>query len=377
MRSQDPQDSPVISASDSKPSKLTEREQSGLRGPVKSCVEETTYPTETLGDGKQIPELKLWTKTEYDEEGRVAAIRMPQTSRGHGLEGPVWVTRYTYSPAGLLLKVTSENDGGTTTETVYRYDDQGRLQSITDSQKPDNPIVFRYDENGRKTKLAISRPEDYPAGLGAVSYSTEALFKVASRAQIIPGGGIAMTIYDEQDRPVEIQVRNTKGELLHRLVRKYDNQGNILEEKETMDDPLAMIPDADQNKILNASGMSVDDLRGEFAKFLGGTPAEMFSTTYTYDKQGRKSKTARKAFNHADDTVETTYNDHGDVDVEITRSNLGSGDEKPQEPRYSEAHYSYEYDSYGNWTEKEVSYRSSPEGNFTSSFETQRTFEYF
>jgi hypothetical protein len=37
----------------------------------------------------------------------------------------------------------------------------------------------------------------------------------------------------------------------------------------------------------------------------------------------------------------------------------------------------YHYDDQGNWTEKKVSYRSSPDGALTSSSEATRTLEYF
>jgi YD repeat-containing protein len=375
MNSQDLQNNSRDPASNStKAVQVSEREQNGLRGPVKACVEERTYPGMRSDDGTQIGELKIWAKTEYDEEGRIAVRRMPQTSRGHGLEGPVWVTRYIYSPAGLLLRIASGKEGEPASETVYRYDDQGRLQSITDSKKPDNPINFRYDENGRKTKVTISRAEDYMPNTGAVSTSADALFEVADRPPNLPGGGSATTIYDANDRPTEIQVRDAEGQIYTRTVRVYDSQGNVVEEKQTMDDPVRMIPAEDRKKMLDGSGMSLDDLRGEFTKFLG-PQAEMSSTAYTYDKQGRKSKTIRKIFNHMEDTIETTYNDHGDVDLEVTRSKSATGNEEADKPRYSEAHYSYEYDDHGNWTEKKMAYKSSPEGN--SSDEIRRTLEYF
>lgn len=371
MNSQNSQNDSGVSTSNSKPLQFSEREQNGLRGAVRACMEERTYPAETLGDGTQIGELKMWAKTEYDEAGRIAVVRTPQTSRGHGLEGPMWVTRHIYTPAGLLLTIASGKEGEPVSETAYRYDDQGRLQSITDSKKPDNPITFRYDENGRKTKIAISRAEDY-----IPNTSAEASFAAADRAPNLPGGGSATTIYDASDRPTEIQVRDAEGEIYTRTVRVYDDRGNVVEEKETLGDPVKVIPEENRKKILDSSGGSLDDLRGEFAKFLGAK-MEMLSAAYTYDKQGRKVRTMRKTFNHMDDTIETTYNDHGDVDVEITRIKSDTGDKRADEPRYSEAHYSYEYDDHGNWTEKKTAYKSSPEGELKSSGEVRRTLEYF
>jgi hypothetical protein len=376
VKSQNLENNSIDSASTSKPSLPSEREQHGLRGPVKACVEERIYPGMTLDDGKQIPESQSWDRTEYDEEGRIWSIRRRETAPGHGLDGPLWVTRYTYSPAGLLLKVTSGKDGEqTTSEIVYHYDDQGRSLSIADSRKPDNPITFRYDENGKKTKVSASGPEDLMPNVATAS--EEASFAAGERAPNLAGGGSATTIYDDQDRPVEIQVREASGELISRTLRIYDNQGNIVEEKKSLDDPVKMIPAGDRNKILDSSGMSLDDLRGEFTKLLGAQ-SEMFSNAYTYDKHGRKSRAIRKQFNHQMDTTDTTYNEHGDIDVEITLSRqIGGENANADQPRYSEAHYSYVYDNYGNWTDKKVSYRSSTDGEFISSDEIRRTLEYF
>jgi hypothetical protein len=61
-----------------------------------------------------------------------------------------------------MLKIASGVEGKALTETIYSYDQQGRLQSIRDGARPESPATtFSYDEQGRKTKTQISRPEDY------------------------------------------------------------------------------------------------------------------------------------------------------------------------------------------------------------------------
>ena len=363
----DPQNERTESASHAKPSQLSEREQAGLRGPVKAYVEETPYPPQPLSNGKETPEMKRWEKTEYDVDGHVIAKRFRNP------DGSEWVTRFIYSPAGMLLKVTSGKDPEPGTETNYRYDKEGRLESITYGKRPDNPVTFRYDENGRKTKVQISRPDDYQPNVSSAGVG----FEGADRAPNRPGGGSATTIYDADDRPVEVAVRDLQGELLSRTVRIYDNRGNIVEEKQTMDDVTKMIPAETQNKMLAGSGVSLNDLRNQLAKFLGGQ-GELWSVAYTYDAQGRVAQTTRRILNHSEDKIESTYNDHGDVALEITHSTFTVGEEgKAPETRDSEAHYSYQYDDHGNWTEKNVSHRSSPDGALTSSNETTRMLDYF
>jgi hypothetical protein len=110
-------------------SQRSEREQNGMRGPVRSVEEESTDPARMLGDGSQIAEMKTWSKTEYDRDGRVLAIRTRESSRGSGYNGVEWVTHRFYSPAGLLLKVTSGKEGEPACETVSHYDGQGRLRA--------------------------------------------------------------------------------------------------------------------------------------------------------------------------------------------------------------------------------------------------------
>ena len=45
---------------------MSDREQRGLRGPVKSCKEESTFSGMTDADGKTYPEVRSEYTTEYD-----------------------------------------------------------------------------------------------------------------------------------------------------------------------------------------------------------------------------------------------------------------------------------------------------------------------
>ncbi len=353
---------------------ISDRDKAGLHGPVRSVIEERTSPAWTDADGKVYPEFKSWNKTEYDREGRIAVTWFRGSPGEHGSE---LATRYTRNAAGQLLRTTQEANGKTVSEIVYRYDDQGRLQSITNSRDPNNPIAFRYDANGRKQKIAIAQPIDLPSGTGAVSRSVEASFEEAGSAQTLPEGGSAVTLYDERDRPTEIQTRNASGEIVSRTIRTYDDEGHIVEEKQTMDDPLKIIPAGDQKKIFASGDVSPQQLRDKLAEFLGSS--EMWSMKYTYDAQGRRSKMIRNVFNHMEEQVETAYNEQGDVVRETHQSTMrGTPDAENDRTDSSETIYSYDYDSYGNWTVKKTSSRSLPDGTFKDSGdEARRTIEYY
>jgi YD repeat-containing protein len=353
---------------------MSDREKAGLRGPVRTCFEETIYPGATTSDGKQIPERKSMYTTEYDVNGHIIVIRIRNS------DGSEWTTRRTYDASGHLLKTISATGGEPSRETGYFYDGQGRLLSTTDSHTPDNPITFRYDECGRKTTVQVSRPEDYRPNT-AVAGSP---FEVADRAPNLPGGGSATTIYDEDDRPTEVQVRDTKGKLVSRAVRIYDAQGRVAEERQILENPETMIPADALEKMLEASGASREELReklrGQLTKLMGGQ-AGPFSVVYSYDAQGRVNQMRRQIFNQ-EHVVETTYNEQGDKATEITRGTQGKGDEEQSTPgsglpSYSEVDFSYRYDGHGNWTEQTTSYRSRTNEPFISSTVAHRTITYY
>ena len=354
-------------AGESSDLRMLDREQRGLKGPVEACVQENTYPASTLADGTQIPERKYRETTEYSSDGRIMSRIQ---SSGDPSE---WQTQFTYDSAGHLLKTKSGNKGEKPTETVYSYDEKKRLLTIRSSNSPDDPITFHYDEHGRKTKVQVSRPEDYRPNVAQAGSP----FEVADLPPNLPGGGTATTIYDEQDRPVEVQVRDEKGELISKALRTYDREGQVTEEKQVLASPEMMIPADARAQLLQESGASIEELREHLTNLMGGQ-AGPYSIVYSYDSQGRQTRLRRRIFNREQE-IETTYNEHGDKASEITRtiSVGGSGDEPPGPLEYSEARYTYQYDDYGNWTEQSVSYRSSPDGAFQSSLETRRTLTYY
>ena len=360
-------------SSEMKNTTKSDREQAGLRGPVKTCEEEMVYPAAKLADGKEIPQRKSTYVTEYDANGRHTA------TRSRNSDGSEWVTRNTYDSAGHLLKIATSNAGAPAWETNYVYDDQGRLQSETDSRKP--PVTFRYDEQGRKTRVAVSRAADYRPN---VAVSAESAFDVAANfPPNLPGGGTATTICDEHDRAIEVQVRDAQGEVVSRMVRNYDAEGRISDEKDVLQRPERMFPAELRAKMAEQAGVSQEEadkeMRARLTELMGGHTG-MSGNSYTYDAQGRKTKTRRRIFN-GEQEIETIYNEQGDVAGEITRARAVQGAEPDPPgfgmPEYSETHYSYVYDSFGNWTEQTITYRSSPEGSFQPSSTRRRTLTYY
>jgi hypothetical protein len=266
-----------------------------------------------------------------------------------------------------LLKTVWDTESEPPSEAVYVYDDQQKLQSITHSKNLDNPVTFRYDERGRKTKVQVSRAEDYRPN---VSTPADSPFWSADLPPNLQGGGSALTLYDEHERPTEVQVRDFQGEPISRALRTYDAQGRIAEEKVIHDDLLTIFPVDLRSRILETPGASLEEVREQLKKLMGGQ-AGPSSVAFNYDSQGRMIQKTRRVFNSVD-RIEITYNEHGDKTLEITRT---TQEDKPEQ--YSETHISYQYDSHGNWTEKLDSYCSIPGGTLTRSSESRRSLTYF
>jgi hypothetical protein len=94
---------------------MFDRDRLGIRGPVKSCTEETTHPGVTDNQGKTYPEVRVAVTTEYDSDSQVLAMR----NRNPGGES---VSYFEYDASGRPLKVASGVEGKALTETSYSYD---------------------------------------------------------------------------------------------------------------------------------------------------------------------------------------------------------------------------------------------------------------
>jgi len=121
---------------------MSEREQAGLRGPVKTCVEERTIPATS-----DRPEIKHITTTEYTSDGRILRTRQGRPGDQE------WISTRTYDAEGRLLKQTSGGSAGPSLDQVYPYDEAGRLVGIRYGDKTSVGVRFQYDDQGRKTKV--------------------------------------------------------------------------------------------------------------------------------------------------------------------------------------------------------------------------------
>ena len=85
---------------------MSDRKHHNLRGPVKACTEEYSYPDVAGPDGKVYPGSHSVHITDYDSDGRILA------TRSHNSEGSQWSVRYDYDASGRLRMTASGNEGG-------------------------------------------------------------------------------------------------------------------------------------------------------------------------------------------------------------------------------------------------------------------------
>ena len=351
--------------------RISDRERAGLRGPVKTVVEERS-------------------RTEYDLDGNIL------TWHSTNSDGSEWGNAWAYDGAGRLLKATLGNSNGSITEQVYSYDETGRLLRITDSNG--DRTDFHYDEQGRKIEIRSIAPKPderqgaVAIGIGAVFADIDGSWRFNSYGK----ASSIKTIYNDRDHPTEMQAYDADGRIITRLVRTYDEKGRISDLKTIIEDPASIFPANERAQMLADSGLPPDEVRAQMKKALSAFIGES-GKSYTYDSQGRiKEAVLSEGLLRGKVTRAYTYNDHGDIAEERTTfskdpSSLPVGvsfhpDEngnlvtdkprsewppQPDLPKPSAVHYAYQYDSYGNWTEKTTTHSEGP------SFTTRRELTYY
>jgi RHS Repeat len=211
---------------------VSDRERWGLHGPVKSVVDE-------------------WSATEFDQDGKILEWR-GNTSHGRA-------------------------------ERTYVYDENGRLIRISGSDG-DQVDEFRYDEQGRKKQIRQipARPEQ-----GSRAYGIAAWFDCISEGDTLSDGGRVETMYNERDQPAEVRILDDEGMVLFRIVRTYDADGRLSQEKLTTEN--TPLPKAFRDQIpAEHRGAALAEMKAKFAEISQRTglygDAERI---HVYNEQGR------------------------------------------------------------------------------------------
>jgi YD repeat-containing protein len=357
---------------------VSDREKAGLRGPARTCVEENNLP-----DGGTYS-----TASEYSPDGRLLATRM------HNPDGSEWLTTYTYRADGRLAKVVSGKRGEPGSETVYLYNEAGRLLAITNNGGEGGRTDFHYDEQGHKTSIQDFDPKVLERAQNS-AFSGSPWDAAVGAGIGVPLGGNIAAMYDENDQPTEAQIRDTAGRLVSRFVRKYDGNGRLVEEEPIQENPALLFAErfaAERQPQLTAA--QLEAMNAAMKSLLRGRSGT--GTSYIYDEQGRTSKIHDRNFvfdkitiiiyNDQGDKAEerTTFTENGVIPTGVPHSIDEHGALVPRQPavepqaspvpEQSEVHYEYQYDSHGNWTQQAANHLS---GHVGSSIVRNRKLTYY
>lgn len=195
---------------------MRDRTKRGLRGPVKTVHWE-------------------W----FDWNGKALAIS----------EWPTRREELTFSPHGDLLEKVSHFGDGNMQQTIFLYDEAGRLHE-TKWRNPDGSegrSTCEYDdhgqridwvgkratvmystENGRKVKTEVSNS----AGEAMVFNFTDGFHALNSPSWTIHNAAVVSTFYDQRDRPTEMDFYDKEHLQLSKIVRSYDERGSVKSEEQ-------------------------------------------------------------------------------------------------------------------------------------------------
>jgi hypothetical protein len=120
-------------------------------------------------------------------------------------------------------------------------------------------------------------------------------------------GNVTM-IYDPHDHPTEMQILDADGEVVTRIVRTYDAEGRLTEERpveKTMPSSILSWITPEQRAELTPAQLKA------YSKGLYAPVKNPLGTTYTYDGQGRVTETRERNVMF-EETTTISYNEQGD-----------------------------------------------------------------
>ena len=272
---------------------LSDCEKGGLRGPVKTIVDE-------------------YSTTVFDQKGKTVEWR------GNTAHGRV--------------------------ERTYVYDQNERLIRVRGSIG-DHDDEFRYEGRGKtQIRRVPARPD-----LQSRAFAVSPWFDAVSEGELLTDGGTVESTYNERDEPVEKRLFDDEGTLLFRVVYIRDENGRLGEEKLITENHAIPKTLRDQIPIVErASVLAV--MRNKFAEM--GQHTGLFGNAeraYVYNERG---DVAERHMRHGSirEDVTFSYNERGDIN-ELTIQTSGFPHEASIETRsLLKFRRTYEYDSFGNWT---------------------------
>jgi hypothetical protein len=333
------------------------------RGPIKTCIEEST-----LYDGALQSQV-----SEYAPDGKMISSRWERDGKvEHSTSDNQ--TQEIRDDQGQLVKFISTSPGQATIDIDYSYDAAGRILTEAHNESTDR-TEYSYAPDGTMTSVQTFDPRTIERTRNAAFAGST--WMAAFCGFGVPTGGRVVTTYDHNKNGVDQRVYTTDDQLVSHSICKYDADEQLLEEAVVEQNlgllMLERIP-AEQRQLMTPEQVQ---MMGRGFAVLSKEPPK---TTYAYDDEGRLTRMLQRNIGFE---VLTTirYNEHGDKIEERQKFNDNSrfgvgvpvsfdsqGEPVPTEqkpegrtlPQGNVVQYSYQYDQYGNWTERVASVEDQP-----------------
>src|SRR5258708_3269757 len=210
---------------------MSDRDKAGLRGPVRTVLEEQTF------SGADAQQAFTATSTHYAPDGRILEDRTGNP------DGPGWVKSYIYHSDGRLLKTAFGKVNSTpSSETTYLYDGAQKLVGVKSGDKVQ--VRYQYDDRGRKSVI-----ESYDSQPLAPSTAYAPHWEGSDLGFATDLGGTVTTLYNGQGVATGAEFRDAGGNLLGHIVRKFDEEGRVLAEEQFADAPQVNLPEELRSKL--------------------------------------------------------------------------------------------------------------------------------
>lgn len=330
-----------------------------LRGAVRSMTSELSEWDQTRQHWGPPRHQRKFT---FDERGR--ATELDQS----GIAGTVHRTQYHYDDRGPLIDVRAGPVGGQPWVTRYSYDDQDRVVRVdrtSDKGVEGLQETHSYDEQGRRTSV-----QTLPEGVDAFGVDG------SETGYGAPGARTQTTYYDEHGRSTLSVFHDAANQVVRQVRFVRDAEGRTTLEESSMgealpmpESALAQLPPEDREKMLEMVRYAFDTI----------------TTHFTYDTQGLLIERVSHMGRLAENRHRYQYDDHGnrvletwhEHSSEIGFEDDGSVQSRNERTQWHETQMSYVYDVRGNWTERVVSWRQTPDTPLTPSNIERRVIEYY
>lgn len=304
---------------------MTDREEAGLRGPVKTCGIECDY---VYPDKRWV----MHTSDAFSPEGNLLE------RRHRNPDGSQWSILCRYDDGGRILdKVYARGEPSGGEVLTYQYDALGRLDRVIMRSGEDADRVFesfRYEADGTKTQTTYKIPLDDQKRMNTGVAGGSMLHMSIDAVAI-------MTLFDATGRATRKVLYDVDDRVIRRTTFRYDAQSLLVEEGE----------------------------------LIAGRIREDFRNVYRYDAAGNRIGAEMRWGDLGGQRTSFAHNTRGDVTEERIEKTHLLREERRDDQSWTRL-FRYQYDDFGNWTER-VTETARSNGETSVSMIERRDLAYY